>query len=258
MSFTFGGFDSDSLGLVATLAGLPSFGGLQLETLEAPGTDGQLLAATTLSKAQFTFDVIIRGETPEDAHAKRDALALALDPVRGEQQLTFDAAPGWVWAAILSGTIDWARLTWEPGLGFQLRGDVTFDALEAYGRPVTDDTWEWATPGTRTITRQQGNARSFPTVEILGTLTAAQTVTVTIGAVAVTVTGPLSAAQTLRLDWETFDFARWAGAVKVASVVRGMSNLDRPELWPGEAAQVKVATTGTVTSVVLRANSRRQ
>lgn len=258
MSFTFGTFDSDDLGAIATLRGLPSLGGLQLETLEAPGTDGVTLGGTTRTTARFVFDVILSGSTPTDAIGKADELALALDPARGEQPLGIDAVPGWRWSAILAAAIDWGRVTWDAGAGHQLRAEVTFEALEAYGRPVVDDEWEWSTPGTRTVARELGNARSFPTVELHGVLSAAQSVTVTIGDVVVEVQGPLTAGQVLLLDYDQFDFARWAGATKAASAVGAMSTLDRAELWPKTSTRFVVTTSGSITLVRLRANSRRQ
>ncbi|UGS26319.1 phage tail family protein [Microbacterium resistens] len=257
MSFTFGTFNSDSLGLIATLRDLPSLGGLRLETLEAPGTDGLFFGGATVSSARYVFDVVIQGTTPQDAHGKRDALILALDPKRGERDLTFDAASGWRWTAIPSAPVEWERLTWSPRL-YQLRGDVTFEALSGYGRLVDDEAWEYSSAGSRTVSRQKGNTVSYPTVEIQGTLSATQTVTVTVGNVPVRVSGPLTAAQVLRLDWDRFDFGRWQGATKVASVVRSMSTLDRPEMWPNTTTTFAVATTGTVTKARLRANSRRQ
>ena len=258
MSFIFDGYSTEALGHTATLRRLPSFQGLQLETLEAPGTDGKFLGGATRSEAAYVFDTIIHGTSVADAHSKRDALALALDPDRGERWLSFDAAPGWRWLAIPSGVIDWERLTWDAGAGFQLRADITFAALQAYGRLVDDEQWSWASPGSRTVARSQGNARSYPTVEIEGTLTAGQSVTVTIGGVTVTVPGPLTSGQTLRLDYDTFEFARWSGATKLASVVRGMTSLDRAELWPNTTTTFNVATTGTVTGVTLLSNARRQ
>lgn len=257
MSFTFGDFATEDFGLIATLREFPSIDGLQLETLEAVGTDGRVLGGTTRSGSRFVFDVIIEGTSPDDAAAKQDAVALALDPARGEQRLTFDAAPGWQWAGILAGSIRWQRGVWKHGL-CQLRADVVFDALEAFGRPLAEEGWEWSGPGSWSVTRQLGNARSYPTVEVEGVLSAAQKVTVTVGDLVVVVDGPLQAGQVLRLDWDKFDFGRWVGPAKVASVVRGMSTLTRAEMWPGEATTFAVATTGAVTRATLIANSRRQ
>lgn len=258
MSFTFGEFDTDSLGLIATLRELPSIDGLQLETLEAVGTDGRILGGTTRSGTRFVFDVVLEGSSPAEAIAKSDEVALALDPARGEQRLTLDALPGWQWAAILGATIRWQRVTWDAGAGYKLRADVAFDALGAFGRPITEEAWQYLSPGNRTVKREKGNARSYPTVEIEGTLTASQKVTVTVGDVTVDVTGPLQEGEVMKLDWESFDFGRWRGPVKVASVVRAMSTLDRAELWPGEEAAFNVSTTGSVTRIALVANSRRQ
>ncbi|KAA9133764.1 phage tail domain-containing protein [Microbacterium caowuchunii] len=258
MSFTFGEFDTDDLGLIATLRELPSVDGLQLETLEAVGTDGRVLGGTTRSGSRFTFDVILEGRTPEEAASKRESVALALDPARGEQRLTFDAAPGWQWAGILSASIRWQRVTWDAGAGYKLRADVTFDCLEAFGRPIAEEAWQHFTPGNRTVRRALGNARSYPTVEIEGVLSASQKVSIRVADLAVDVAGPLQSGQVLRLDWDKFDFGKWVGPVKVASVVRAMSTLDRAELWPGESAAFNVATTGSVSRVALIANSRRQ
>ncbi|OAZ40953.1 hypothetical protein A9Z40_03155 [Microbacterium arborescens] len=258
MSLIFGSFDSDEHDVIATLRALPSFAGLQVETLEAPGSDGQLLGGTTRTKARYVFDVILRGESPEEVGALRDEVALLLDPQRGLQDLVFDAAPGWRWAAIVAEVIEWERTTWGQGAGYQLRGDVAFDALEAFGRRVIDESWTHDGPIDRTVVRTEGNARSYPAVEIEGALTASQSVTVTVSNVTVTVAGPLAAGEVLRLDYDGYDFGRWRGGVKTASVIRGMSTLARPEIWPQVATPFRVATTGTVRKAVLRANSRRQ
>lgn len=258
MSFTYGSFDTDSLGLIATLASAPSLAGLALETLEAPGTDGLILGGATRSAVQYEFDVIIQGSSPGDAIGKRDDFTLAVDPARGERWLTVDALPGWRWLAIVSAPIEWERLTWNVGAGFVLRAPVTFEVLSAYGRLVDDESWSYSAPGSRSVRRQEGNARSFPTVEIEGRLEASESVTVRIGGVTTVVDGPLGSSQVLRLDYDEFDFARWNGSSKVASVVRGMSSLDRAELWPQEAATFRVATTGEVTAIRLYANSRLQ
>lgn len=256
MSFNYGSFDSDSLDLIATLVTLPSLGGLQLETLEAPGTDGLVFGGVTRSSTRFVFDVILRGDSSADAIGRSDAVAAALDPAKGPQGLVVDALPGWSWSAILAEAIEWERLTWDTGTGFQLRANVTFEALEAYGRPEVDETWPGLPGGT--VTRQLGNARSYPTVEIEGALSVAQSVQVTVGAVDLTVTGPLLSGEVMRLDWDRFEFARWSGGTKVASLIRNMSTLDRPELWPGQETPFTVSSTGTLTRADLIANSRRQ
>jgi len=265
VSFTFGKFDTDSLGIIAVLRDLPSVDGLKLETLEAVGTDGRVLGGTTRSGSTFTFDTIIEGSTPDEAVAIRDRIALALDPARGEQVLTFDAVPGWQWAAVLSSSIAWERMTWQPGVGFKLRADITFDALSAFGRPVAPEVWQWTSEGSRTVKRGKGNARSYPTVEIEGTVSPSQTIRVVIGDVATEVTGVnLTPGSTLRLDYEAFDFGRWVGDRKTSSVVRSMSSLDRAYLWPEESTRFAVAvlgssdTGGGLTRVALNANSRRQ
>ncbi|QPE04136.1 phage tail family protein [Microbacterium schleiferi] len=258
MSFVFGSFDTDSLGLIATLVSLPSVDGLSLETLEAVGTDGRILGGTTRSGATFDFDVVLEGSSPDDAAGKRDAFAAAVDPAKGEQWLTFDAAPDWRWKAILAARIPWARVTWDAAAGFKFRATVRFSALEAYGRLAVDESWEYTSPGSRVISRTKGNARSYPTVEIEGVLAEGDDVTVTLGDVECVVAGPLASGQVLRLDWDLFDFGLWTGGAKDASVVRGMSTLDRPELWPSVATPFNVATTGTVSRCALFANSRRQ
>jgi len=257
VSFTFGTFDTEAAGAIATLRRLPSFAGLSVDTIDSPGADGRILGGTSRSVAQYVFDVIVSGETPEEAGAARDAVALALDPARGMQNLTFDAAPGWRWAAIVAAPIEWERLTWVYG-NCQLRGDIAFDALEAYGRLIDDERWRYTGPGNRTVRREQGNARSYPTVEVEGTLTASQRITLQVADVDLTVTGPLARGEVLRLDWDRFDFARWDGETKVASAVRSMSTLDRPVLWPRAEAPFHLSTTGAVTRAELIANSRRQ
>lgn len=258
MSFRFDEFDTAGAGVLATLRRMPSLQGLTVETIDAPGTDGVILGGTSRSKAQFVFDVIVDEGSADAAGAKRDTVAAALDPARGQRWLSFDAAPGWRWLGILSAPVEWERVSWDAGAGFKLRADVTFDCLEAYGRPVEEESWAYPGPGSWPVVREKGNAASFPTVEVEGRLSSSQAVTVTVGDVQVVVPGPLLAGEVLRLDWDQYDFARWAGNTKVASVVRGMSTLDRPVLWPGQEAAFAVATSGSVSAVRLVGNSRRQ
>lgn len=156
----------------------------------------------------------------------------------------------WVWLnAIVVGGFEW-----EDHASFW-RAELTLEC-DPDPVPKVDEAWNRTGAGNVSVRRVKGHAPSYPTIEVKGTLSASQTVTVTVGAFSCKVTGPLTAAQTLRLNYDDFEFAVWNGATKVASLVPRMSNLDRLEFWPDTAYTVAVATTGTVSSVSVKANSR--
>jgi len=258
MSFTYGSFSTASMtGLKAGLKNWIALPSLALDMVDAPGSDGAFYAGVNLgTHPGFVFDVYIQGASRAGCQTMVDEFTRAVSPLSGLQNLTPGGYEGWVWRAVLANQIQWAWGTWLPGSPWQMRADVAFLCPDPYGYATPDEGITWTTVGSRAFTRALGNTASHPTLDITGTLTSSQTVTVTVNGVAVAVTGPLTSSQILRLDYQSMDFGIWTGSTKTANIVSRMSVFDRLSLNPG-ANTVTVATSGTIASCQLQANSRR-
>lgn len=254
--FAFGAYKADmERGIVAVLDQWVTLPGLSLESVERAG-DGRFHAGGSLDSANFTFRIRLEAPTPAAVLALADELSATCHPSRGLQTLRIDVAPGWAWGAAVSGEIPWTRGAWDPGAKCQLHGRATFTCPDPYAYADPDETWLRTSAGALDVRRTRGNAPSYPTLELRGALTASQSVTLDIAGVQLVITGPLDAAEVLRLDYQTMDFGRWQGPTKVASVVPQMSTYTRPEL-PMGASSVAASTTGQLTQVRVAANSRR-
>ncbi|WP_282824217.1 hypothetical protein [Gulosibacter sediminis] len=253
MSFIYGGVDTETLpGVDAGVVEWPSLYGLEVDEIDSVGIFARIVGGVSRSRTQFVFEVEISGATIEEALERADVFAELVDPARGVRDLDPHGSGEWVWPdAILSGEIIW------EGHGRFVKGRAIFEAAP-FGKPAVDESWQRSGAGSLTFTRSMGNTSALPTVEIRGTLSAAQTVTVTVGSYTNTIRGPLTSAQVMRLDFENFEFAVWAGTTKVASLVPRMSELDPLELWTKTAYTLSVASTGTVSQVLVKANSRKQ
>ena len=241
---------SSLAGVDAGVLRRPSLGGLEVESVSAPGTRGRVVADSTQASVSWLFEVDVEGSTPQQIEQRVQAFTAWVDPRRGTRTLTLFAGDQWSWPeAVVVGGFEWTDY------GSFWRAEVTVET-NPDAVPAVDETWSRTGAGSVSVRRVKGGAPSYPTIEIKGTLSASQTVTVTVGSFSTVVTGPLTSSQTLRLDYDQFEFARWTGTAKTASLIPKMSNLDRLELWPDTAYTVAVATTGTVSSVTVKANSR--
>lgn len=261
--FTFGGFDAMAVpGLYAVLSAWPGMPEVQLHTVASPGRDGVFFADAALSSGEWTFDLTAVASSPEAVLAITDQVAHALNPRQGQQALRVDVAPGWTWSAVVSSLSSWSRVFWVPGSECRLSATVTLATPDSYGYATPDEEWSWGQgasnlAGGVTLTREKGNADSFPTIEIGGVLSAAQSVTLSLDGQPVTVTGPLATGQVMRLDYADMDFGVWSAAgVKVRSLVPSMSSFTRLTLPVGEST-FAASSGGTLSSVKVQANSRR-
>ena len=257
--FTFGPLDANNTpGLMAILKDVEHLPEVQLATVASPGRDGVFFAEAAHGPGKWVFDLTAVAATPNEVTATAAQVAEALSPRLGIQPLTMSIAPGFGWGAVLAQELRWTRGHWAIGAECQLNATATFTTPDPYGYAIVDDTWNWTTTGSRTATLNKGNTGSRPTIEARAVLTAAQTITITIDGTPVQVTGPLTAAQKLRLDYTSMDFGIWntAGTVKQTSAAPRMDRFDQLELPPGDST-IAVATTGTLTELTVRANSRR-
>lgn len=260
MSFIYGGVSTATLeGVTTSLQEHHSLGGLTVETVKAPGVDGEQLAATSRDRTEWQFVVLVEGASPGQALERAAQFAAFIDPERGAQTLnpTGIVEPtAWHYPdAIAAGPIDWARHTWDNGNGYQLRGKLSMTS-SPHARPDVDEHWALSSAGTVAVRRTLGGASSYPTLTLRGTLASGDTATITVGDWQLVIQGPLTASQVAKLDYENFDFAIWDGSTKVASLVPRMSQLDRLKLWPGIDYSVDVATTGTLTQLRVDPNTR--
>lgn len=250
MAFQFGGYDTrNEAGVLATLTAWPS-PALTPETVDL--LDGAFYARTRRGPVTFTFDLLLTGRTPAAAHALRDRLVGACAPAGELRALIPETGEGWTWWAAVSALSEWTRGVWINGVECQLRGQVSFLVPDGLG---------WATPdevaagtGSATITRTKGNLPSFPTIELAGPFDG---VTVTVAGQLVTVAAKVTAGQRLVLDYHALDYGVWAGGAKVAHAAGAMSHLDRLTLPMGASTVTAAATGGAVSSLTIKANSRR-
>ena len=260
MSFTFGGFNTATMpGLFAGMKSWISLPGLSLDTVDAPGSDGVFFAGANLgAHPGFAYDVYVQASSRAGCQTMVDHLTQTLSPMAGLQDFTPGGWEGWVWRAVLARQSEWSFGTWLPGSPWQMRCDMAFYCPDPYGYASPDEGVTWTTAGSRTFTRLLGNMTSYPSFDIKGTLNSSQAVTLTVNGTAVTVTSPLTSSQLLRMDYQTMDFGVWdsTGTTKLSSVVGQMSAFDRLTL-PVGASTVALATTGTLTSCQMQANSRR-
>lgn len=253
--------DLDALatpGLKAVLQELPAFPEVELATVKAPGRHGEFFAQATLGAATWTFDLQARAQDPWEALAITEQITRACNPLDGLRPLRIDIAPGFIWMAGVERTLKWARGRWVIGSDCRLNAVLDLRAPDPFGYAVPDETWAWPglPPGGAVVTRYQGNTNSTPTITITGTLSAAHSVTVTLGDWSVQITGPLASGQRIVLDYPRMDFGVWAGDVKLASVVSRMAHYDPPSL-PVGSYPVSMTTTGGAPALQIAANSRR-
>lgn len=256
MSFRYGDIDTADLpGVTATLARWPSLGGLTVQNANIPGGNGRVHAGSTRERTALTFDVIIEGANPLEAGQARDAFVSLIDPSRGPRPLQVEADPDWIWLDVLvSQEIEWDRMTWDKQLGFRLRGEVSFETQRAAGA-VEAAPEAYSGDGEVTFTVERGNTASYPLLEFNG----GGDIAVTVNDYELELTG-VPAGHIGVLDWDTFTFQILTGSgVRAGSLVRHMSNYERPAIYPGQDVTVTAQETATnePVPVTVYPNSRR-
>ncbi|UVK59236.1 minor tail protein [Microbacterium phage Quartz] len=256
MSFKLGSFDTDDVdGLKAILDAWPMLPvDMQLDQL--PAGDGALYYRTRMTETEWEFNLELTGDNVDDVLAKANALSAELNPKLhgGPQDFTPNAMDPFVWKGVLSEPITWERdkIVWFSQFGIcRLSGTATITTPDPYGyatgAPVT-----LTAPGTLALVGT-GNTSFYPVVEFRGVLNSAQSFVVD----GVQVSGPLTAAQTLVLDFGKMDFyiKTTSSGNKVRNVADRFTNFRRLE---GVSLDLPVSVTaGTFTQAVGRVPSRR-
>ncbi|CAH1192741.1 Distal tail protein [Glutamicibacter phage Montesquieu] len=252
MSFTYGGTDTDTLaGVKAALVQWPSMGGLSLETVDKVGNPGRFYAGHSQSHSQFVHIVTIQDETASET--RRDNFVALMDPDRGPRDLILETDSQWKFPdVLLAGPIEWDPLVWSPHTGFMWRAQVVMETVGVpYAVEVNPTVKTFATSTSYTLS--SGNTSSHPTIEFPSGAKA----TVTVGGFSVEVAAT-PAGRTNVLDYQNFDFyQRNSAGVRVASLVRHMSDFDRPKLSLGVATTVSVTGAPAGTRRLLP-NARRK
>jgi len=258
VSMIYAGVDTVTLaGVTVTLNEWPSLGGLEIESNETPGQHGRSFAGATRTATQFEFDVLIEGDTPEQAGQRRDSFVALLDPSRGPRPLVLENDGDWEFSDVLvAGEINWPRFTWDHGLGFSFRADVT---LETQADPSAREAnpQQVSVGLSRTFTLDRGNTSAYPRMTYqVSSGAGGRDVTITIGDFAVTIDGGAGAGEILDLDWDAMEFYRTdQNGRRLGSLVNQMSTFDRPRLRQGEP--VEITRTSGATSATLFPNARR-
>ncbi|QDF15982.1 minor tail protein [Microbacterium phage MonChoix] len=257
MSFKLGTFDtSDIDGFKAILTEWPALPvESQFEVL--PGGDGALYYRSRMTETEWVFNLELTGSDVDDVMAKADEVSRALNPLlHGLQDFTPNAAGAdWVWQGVLSEPVPWERdsVVWFAQDGVcRLASQATILTPNPYGVSVGDPT-ALSVAGAMTLVGE-GNTSYYPVVEFRGVLSAAQTLTVG----GTQVTGPLTAAQTLVLDFGEMDFyiKTTATGAKVRNIADRFITFERLEGIDTINVPVSISG-GTFTQAVGTVPSRR-
>lgn len=255
MSFQLGTFDSDSIqDFKAILTEWPALP-VDLHLDDLPAGDGALYYRARMTETEWVFKLELTGTDVADVLAKADAVSAALNPkLHGAQDFTPNAFDPWVWQGVLGAPITWERdsIVWFSDRTCRLLGEATVVTPNPYGYAAGSPTV--LSSSVEAVLPVGGNTSAFPIVEFRGVLNSAQAFTLN----GMQVQGPLTASQTLVLDFEAMDFyiKNTATGAKVRNVADRFTNFKRLEATDSIALTAGV-TAGTYTTATARVNSRR-
>jgi len=256
MSFKLGTFDTtDIVGFKAILNEWPMLP-VELSLDDLPAGDGALYYTSRMGSTEWTFNLELTGDNLADVLAKADIVSMALNPdLHNLLPFTPNAMEPWVWQGVLAGPIDWKRdsVIWFSDRGVsRLLGTATISTPNPYGYAAGDPS-VLSVPGAMTLV-QTGNTSYYPTVTFRGVLSSTQRFIVG----GTEVSGPLTADQTLVLDFENLDFyvMTTATGFKVRNIADRFTAFSR--LVGTDTTTVNVSVSaGTFTQAIGRVPSRR-
>lgn len=257
MSFKLGTFDTDSIpGFKAILTEWPSLP-VDLALDQLPAGDGALFYRARMTETEWVFNLELTGDDIDDVMSKADQVSMALNPLlHGLQPFTPNAAGDeWVWQGVLGAPVPWERdkVIWFSDQGVcRLASQATIVTPNPYGVAVGEPV-VLSGDGSMALSGQ-GNTTFFPVVEFRGVLSAAQELIVG----GTQVQGPLTAAQTLVLDFGQMDFyiKTTATGAKVRNIADRFTTFERLEGIDTINVPVSI-TGGTFTEAVGTVPSRR-
>jgi hypothetical protein len=256
MSFKLGTFDTTSItDFKAILTDWPMLPA-EVTLDDLPAGDGSLYYKSRMGSTEWVFNLELTGTDIDDVLAKADQVSMALNPMlHGQQDFTPNAMDPWVWQGVLAGPISWRRdkVLWFSDQGVsRLSGVATIATPNPYGY-TTGAAATVSAPGGMTLVGQ-GNTNYYPTVEFRGVLSSTQRFI----AGAMEVSGPLTAGQTMVLDFEKLDFyiMTTATGAKVRNIADRFTQFTR--LVGIDTVTIPVSVSaGTFTQAVGRVPSRR-
>ncbi|QDP44973.1 minor tail protein [Microbacterium phage Alyxandracam] len=256
MSFKLGTFDTNDIeGFKAILTEWPMLPvELQLDSL--PAGDGSLFYRARMTETEWVFNLELTGSDVADVLATANLISAQLNPLLqgGPQDFTPNAMDPFIWQGVLGAPIKWERdkVVWFAQDGVcRLLGSATVTTPNPYGYAVGEPV-VLSGDGELDLVGS-GNTTFYPVLEFRGVLSAAQTLSVG----SVEVSGPLTAAQTLVLDFEAMDFyiKTTATGARVRNVADRFTTFERLE---GVALSLPVSISGgTFTEIKGTVPSRR-
>lgn len=255
MSFKLGTFDTAGVvGLKAILSTLPVLPAeVTLESL--PAGDGAIFNRARMTETQWPFALELTANNFADLIAKADTITAALNPKAGMKSFTPEMFPAWTWQGVLAAPIQWERdkvIWFSPSGVCRMNGQAVIVTPDPYGyqdvAPVT-----LSAAGSLALSGQ-GNTSYHPRIEFRGVLSATQTLSVG-GAV---ITGPLTAAQTMVLDFDRMDFyiKTTSSGARVRSIADRFTTFKRLEGKGAYAVPISISA-GTFTQAAGIVRARR-
>ncbi|AZV01725.1 minor tail protein [Microbacterium phage Schubert] len=256
MSFKLGTFDSDNIeGFKAILTAWPMLPN-EIHLDDLPAGDGALYYRSRMTQTEWEFRLEVTGTDLSDVLAKADQISQALNPkMHGLQDFTPNPHEGWTWKGVLAGPVSWERdqVLWFSDQGVsRLHGSATVATPNPYGYAAVSAV-SLSAPGALALAAG-GNTSFLPTIEFRGVLSSSQS----FSAGGTTVTGPLTASQTLVLDFENLDFyiKNTSTGAKVRNVADRITEFERLEGVGSLNVPVSISG-GTFTQAVGRVNARK-
>lgn len=246
----FNGVTASTLGVTALAQSGVFIAATDDDTFSVPGVDGRRWLRSAQTPKEFPVDLRTRAADAATLRASLDAIAAWL--ASGPAQLVFDdELPDRAWVARLTGGLVWSL----DGGSLRVSTSIKMVADDPHAYALTDDVATLTAPGD--LEREQGNATSWPTVEITGVLSSIQSVTLTLWGSSVTITGPLAAGERMRLDYSEYLFTVInSGGTVLRNLAPKMSSLSRIACPVVGGAVSWSVTGGSVSQVKVEANSR--
>lgn len=249
-------FESDSIpGFKAILNKWPMLP-VDLQVDDLPAADGALYYRSRMDSMEWDFNLELTANTLTELFAKADSISEQLNPkTLGLQDFVPNALEPWVWQGVLSKGVEWKRdkVIWAGDMGTcRMSGSITITTPDPYGY-YRGETVTRTTAGNLSLT-SRNLVPYYPIIEFRGVLSSSQVLTVG----ACKITGPLSAAETLVLDFRTLDFfvKNTASGAKLRNVADRFTQFTRLQGVGNLAVPVSISG-GTFTQAAATVISRR-
>lgn len=211
-------------------------------TITVPGREGVFDFGETIGERKIEISCFIPpGKTDEEFLARKDEIIAWLNPDKGLCDLILDKEPGRVYRARLEG-----GFSFDKAVRNSCTFDLTFFCPDPYAYSETDETYEFAEPGSFTVSRELGNADSLPVYSLTADLTKDKKAVITTNGMALEISGQLGKEEVLVID-SSLMTAKVTD--KDGNTLRNglplIKSLNFPELKPGENSLLIDADSST-------------